>query len=255
MRTYLYRAYLTPEELLYIGITHSLDQRLAAHRNQKSWWADVSQITIETYDSREDAEAAERHQIATMHPKYNELPGVKMAAERRLVDRLRPTSKASLPKEEIEYLKSLSSEETYARCAELQNAGWSVSAMLEGAKVSPTPAQLRSELKYRGSQPPSGVPVPVPPKNKRQAHEEYRTQFDKDNFLSEDEKNLLKHYAAQAKKYRPQYGVNHPIYQAAEEYKVLVTQLRDRGVLFSTIADVVGVNESNIRRRYIKDYS
>lgn len=253
MRTYLYKAYSSSQELLYVGITHSVDQRLAAHRNQKTWWDDVASLSIETYSSREDAEAQERHQIATLAPKYNELPGVKLTANRRVVDRLQHTTKSRLPQEEIDYLKTLDSEQTYARCVELQQAGWSVSAMLEGARVAPTPSQLRTEIKYRSNQEPTGVPVPQPPKNKRQAHEEYRSKFEKANHLSEEEKELLVYYAAQAKKYRPQYGETHPIYQAAEEYKALITQLRDRGVLFSTMANVVGVDESNIRRRYIKN--
>jgi hypothetical protein len=252
MKTFSYIAYSITAEVLYVGITKSLDQRLAAHQSQKKWWGEVDSVTIKSHSTREEAESWERFAISDLQPKYNALPGVKTKPARRLTDKLIPTSRAKLPKEEIEYLKTLNSEETYARCAELQKAGWSVTAMLEGAKVSPTPVQLRTELKYKQDQLPTGVTVPTPPKNRREEHEEFRAKYEADNYLSEDEKDLLKYYSTQSKKYRPQYGVNNPIYQAVEEYKELITQLRDRGVFFSTIAAVVGVSESNIRRRYIR---
>lgn len=123
--------------------------------------------------------------------------------------------------------------------------------MLEGAQVAPTLPQLQIALKYIKPEK-TGHPVPIPPQSRAEYLREYKDKFEKDNYLSEQEKALLKEYAAKSKKYRPQYGPNHPLYQAVEEYKELITELRNRGVLFSTMAKVVGVNESNIRRRYIK---
>lgn len=247
----MYVAYSKDQTPLYVGITEALEQRLASHRNSKAWWAEVDHLTIREYLTRADAEAAERRAISELQPEHNELRGVKLYPARRLQDRKRPKTYASLPSDEVEYLRTLSSEETYARCAELQRAGWSVASMLEVIKVAPTLTQLNSELKYRQLTPtPTGVPLPEPPKSRAERSEESAAQYKRNNYLSEDEKELLKEYAGVAKKYRPQYGIGHPIYEAAEEYRVLITELHDRGVLFSTIAKVVGVNESNIRRRY-----
>ena len=251
MKAFMYVAYSKDHTPLYVGITEALEQRLASHRNGKAWWADVDHLTIREYSSRVDAEAAERKAISELQPEHNELRGVKLYPARRLQDRKRPKTYASLPLAEAEYLKTLSSDETYARCAELQRAGWSIASMLEVIKVAPTLTQLNSELKYRQLIPvPTGVPVPEPPKSRAELLKESAAEYEKNNYLSDEEKELLKEYAGLAKKYRPQYGMGHPIYEAAEEYKVFITELHDRGVLFSTIAKVVGVNESNIRRRY-----
>jgi predicted GIY-YIG superfamily endonuclease len=251
MKTHLYKLVSADDEVLYIGITSNFDQRMSAHANEKGWWGEVEHFIVKTFSTREDAEAEERYQIAEISPKYNEMLGVKLYPSRRMVDRRAPKTHAKLPEEEIEYLKNLSSDETYSRCAELQQAGWSVAAMLDGAKVSPTLTQLRVALKYKVPTP-TGRAVPVPPKSKTQLSREYRETFDKNNYVSDEEKELIQEYASQSKKYRPQYGPNHPLYQAVEEYKELITELRDRGVLFSTIARIAGVDESNIRRRYIK---
>lgn len=251
MKTHLYKLISANNEVIYVGITNNFDQRMSNHSTEKSWWSEVDYSIVKTFSTREDAEAEERYEISKVSPKYNEMPGVKIRPSRRLEDRRAPKSHAKLPPEEIEYLKTLTSEETYARCAELQQAGWSVTAMLEGAKVSPTLSQLRVDLRYRVPVV-TGHPVPSPPKSKSELLREFRDGFERDNHLSEDEKELLKDYAAKSKKYRPQYGPDHPLYQSVEEYRELITQLRDRGVLFSTMANVVGVNESNIRRRYIK---
>jgi len=67
----LYRFYSATGQLLYVGITMSPPKRFAQHSKDKSWWGEVSGITVETFISREELELAERRAIQVERPKYN----------------------------------------------------------------------------------------------------------------------------------------------------------------------------------------
>lgn len=67
----LYRFYSVTGQLLYVGITMNPVQRFKSHKGTKDWWADVSGISIEHYDSREDLANAERRAIRVEHPLHN----------------------------------------------------------------------------------------------------------------------------------------------------------------------------------------
>lgn len=70
---YVYYAYDADGDLLYVGVTGNIFQRLTDHRiRQKSpWVAAASKIKWEQYASREIAEYAEERQIKALMPRYN----------------------------------------------------------------------------------------------------------------------------------------------------------------------------------------
>lgn len=91
----LYRMYGLKGDLLYVGITFSMLQRLWEHRGSQPWWPEVATIKIEHFDDRAAALEAEAEAIQIERPRYNVmlqarteastlLPGVDSEAVRRL---------------------------------------------------------------------------------------------------------------------------------------------------------------------------
>lgn len=69
--TALYRFFDTDGALLYVGITYDTEQRFASHKNSSPWWKDVAGQSIEWYDTRTLALAAESEAIKAEHPRHN----------------------------------------------------------------------------------------------------------------------------------------------------------------------------------------
>lgn len=69
-RTALYRHFNVEGSLLYIGISISAVVRFHQH-HKKSWYYDIANITIEWFDSRSEAEDAERKAIWDEKPAHN----------------------------------------------------------------------------------------------------------------------------------------------------------------------------------------
>lgn len=69
----VYRFYNSATELLYVGVTHRLDERVKQHQASKSWWPEVDQslTTTERYMDRGMAMAVEAQAILTESPRYN----------------------------------------------------------------------------------------------------------------------------------------------------------------------------------------
>lgn len=67
----LYRFFDASGDLLYIGITLNPAGRWKQHREEKPWWEEVADITIETYPDRPSVLEAERSAIIAEHPRYN----------------------------------------------------------------------------------------------------------------------------------------------------------------------------------------
>lgn len=84
-RTALYRFYDEGGALLYVGITANTEERFAHHKNFKTWWPDVASTTIEWFDSRPPALAAELQAIHDERPVYN-VNGSPWAVGRRELD-------------------------------------------------------------------------------------------------------------------------------------------------------------------------
>lgn len=69
-RTCVYRAYDAQERLLYVGISMNLISRLTNHQ-RTAWWSAVDEITVQWFEGREPAKAAERAAILNENPLYN----------------------------------------------------------------------------------------------------------------------------------------------------------------------------------------
>lgn len=69
--TALYRFYDHAGALLYVGITHNVDQRWASHARNQPWWLDVARKTIEWHPNRSVAEKLESEALEREKPLYD----------------------------------------------------------------------------------------------------------------------------------------------------------------------------------------
>jgi predicted GIY-YIG superfamily endonuclease len=69
--TSLYRFHDAQGGLLYVGIAGNPGRRFQEHAGTKPWWVQVSWVSVERYETRTEAEAAETEAIQTERPKYN----------------------------------------------------------------------------------------------------------------------------------------------------------------------------------------
>jgi predicted GIY-YIG superfamily endonuclease len=70
-RTALYRLYDTGGSLLYVGITHNLEERWEDHRYWKAWWHLVHRSEVEWFPDRASALAAERAAVEAEGPRFD----------------------------------------------------------------------------------------------------------------------------------------------------------------------------------------
>jgi predicted GIY-YIG superfamily endonuclease len=71
MSNILYRFYDRAGRLLYIGVTCNPPQRFKDHGASKDWWSMVTNIKLESFDSRTALMQQERDAIELEHPCYN----------------------------------------------------------------------------------------------------------------------------------------------------------------------------------------
>ncbi|GAA3267945.1 GIY-YIG nuclease family protein [Streptomyces lavendulae] len=71
VRTALYRLCGHDERLLYVGISEAPLRRWPEHAGDKAWWPEVANFSLEWFESRPAAHAAEVAAIRTEAPKYN----------------------------------------------------------------------------------------------------------------------------------------------------------------------------------------
>ena len=71
--TVLYRLYAADGTLLYVGITDQLLERFREHRCHRRWWPEVAGQSFTRYDTRGEAEEAERAAICSEAPVHNVL--------------------------------------------------------------------------------------------------------------------------------------------------------------------------------------
>lgn len=81
MQTELYRHFDADGRLLYVGVSWSAVVRYGAgHRHIAEWAKDVAKMTVERFDTRGQAEAAERKAIREECPLHNRQHQVTVAA-------------------------------------------------------------------------------------------------------------------------------------------------------------------------------
>lgn len=71
MRTQLYRHFDKDDQLLYVGVSLSTVVRLSQHREYSKWYDEIARVTIQNYDTRDEALEAETQAIRNENPKYN----------------------------------------------------------------------------------------------------------------------------------------------------------------------------------------
>ena len=67
----LYRHYNAAGELLYVGISLSSFARLAQHRDHSAWFAEITRVEFEPFETKESVLEAERNAIQKEQPKFN----------------------------------------------------------------------------------------------------------------------------------------------------------------------------------------
>ncbi|MCX5431888.1 GntR family transcriptional regulator [Streptomyces sp. NBC_00257] len=67
----VYRLYDADGTLLYVGMSGDPTKRFLGHRADKPWWPEVHAHTLQWFNSRGDASAAERDAITGERPRYN----------------------------------------------------------------------------------------------------------------------------------------------------------------------------------------
>lgn len=82
----LYRFFSEDGDLLYVGISLHMINRLASHRSGKRWWATVRNITLDHHPNYESARLAEKIAIRDEAPRYNlaDLPRLPLKERIRL---------------------------------------------------------------------------------------------------------------------------------------------------------------------------
>lgn len=70
-RTALYRHWDASGKLLYVGISLSPLSRISKHRDRSHWFNSIACISIQWFDSREQASRAERRAIRRERPRHN----------------------------------------------------------------------------------------------------------------------------------------------------------------------------------------
>jgi predicted GIY-YIG superfamily endonuclease len=67
----LYRHFDKSGALLYVGMTIGLQGRLKTHARKAPWFNEVQNITVERFETRDQAITAEREAVRKECPKYN----------------------------------------------------------------------------------------------------------------------------------------------------------------------------------------
>ena len=68
---FLYRHFDCCRDLLYVGMTSSIVNRMMQHKKNAGWFCDIDNIEIKVYTSKEDAAEAERRAIFVEAPLHN----------------------------------------------------------------------------------------------------------------------------------------------------------------------------------------
>lgn len=78
-KTALYRHFDASNRLLYVGISLSAVSRLKQHTMDKEWAGDIVTVTVEQYETRQEALDAERSAIIAEKPLWNIIHNKKSA--------------------------------------------------------------------------------------------------------------------------------------------------------------------------------
>jgi hypothetical protein len=100
----VYRFYGADDELLYIGCSRNVSERIRVHMANQPWAGDIVRHTIDWYPSRAEAYVAEQQAILAESPRYNKARWSSPDGPVRLTRKTIPTS-ICLDAELISWLK------------------------------------------------------------------------------------------------------------------------------------------------------
>ena len=143
-----------------------------------------------------------------------------------------------LPPSEVEKLLSLRGVELKARCYNLYEAGWTLSAI--GAPLNKARSTVRS---WVTSGPYRKQDVPLP------EDRSYIPKKPQNPGISPAEAETIQRLAPQARKYRARLAEGHPATVANRKLTNLCISLHERGVPLQDLADVAGVTYRAMYRR------
>lgn len=84
------------EQVLYVGISLRVGERMSSHRADKDWWGDVATIKLHHVESRDEARKLERELIKLHDPPYNIVHGLTTDEERKRARYRRTAQKAAV---------------------------------------------------------------------------------------------------------------------------------------------------------------
>lgn len=90
-RTGLYRAYAADGTLLYIGISWVPDARAEQHKSSSEWHSRMAKYTVDWFESRMDAVAAEAAAVRVEKPLYNSALQVRAPKSIKAIPYIPPT--------------------------------------------------------------------------------------------------------------------------------------------------------------------
>ncbi|QGZ53336.1 hypothetical protein GPZ77_34465 (plasmid) [Streptomyces sp. QHH-9511] len=70
-RAAVYRFWDADDRLLYLGMTHDIDERWKTHERLQPWWLDVVKRNVTWYETRSEAAAVEKAALLAEDPKYD----------------------------------------------------------------------------------------------------------------------------------------------------------------------------------------
>lgn len=70
-RAAVYRFFNSSDELLYLGLTHNIEERWGTHARIQPWWLDVVRREFTWYETRKEAEQVEAAATALEKPRYD----------------------------------------------------------------------------------------------------------------------------------------------------------------------------------------
>lgn len=144
----------------------------------------------------------------------------------------------SLPRKEAEFLLTLKDTELKARCYNLYEAGWTLSAI--GAPLNKPRSTVRSWVQS-GPYPTQETPIPE--------DRSYVPKKPHNPGLTPEAIAAIQELAPQARKYRSRFSQSHPATIANQDLTSLCTLLHESGVPLQELADAAGVTYRAMYRR------
>jgi hypothetical protein len=149
-----------------------------------------------------------------------------------------------LPPEEVAILKSLTGPTLKARCRDLYNVGWTLSAI--GTPLNRQRSTIRLWITDAPAQSPA-QPVTLP-EDKAYVHKKPPSPG-----LTPSEHELIHELAPLARRYRARLPENHPSTRANKELTELCITLHSLNIPIQELADAAGVTYRAMYRRVKND--